>query len=113
MFGVGLGTASNQGLSGLSGIAHGLMAFSALEMVYLSRQRMWGWGSLIIVVSKSLYELASGQVFFDFMHMGLCGSPVAACHAGGVLGGILAFVMNCFINRRKTYFALGNTSINY
>lgn len=25
------------------------------------------------------------------MHMGLCGHPIAASHAGGVLGGILAY----------------------
>ena len=101
-FGLWLSPASSQGLSGLSGIAHGLMAFSALEMVRVPQQRLWGWTSLGIVVFKSLYELASGQVLFAFMHMGMCGDPVAACHAGGVLGGLAAFVVLHGVRRLKS-----------
>lgn len=44
-----------------------------------------------VVVSKSIYETISGHVLFEFMHLGLCGFPIAASHAGGVLGGIVAF----------------------
>ena len=84
---------SQNGLSGLSGIAHGLMAISAMEMLRLKDQRWWGAISLATVVSKSAYELWSGKVFFDFMHMGLCGQPLAASHAGGVLGGLVAFIL--------------------
>lgn len=90
-FSVWLGEATRLGLSGLSGVAHGLMAFSALEMIQLPNQRVWGWGSLALVAGKSFYELDSGNVVFAFMHMGMCGHPVAASHAGGVLGGIAAF----------------------
>lgn len=82
---------SQRGLSGLSGIAHGLMAISALEMMRHRDQRLWGLACLFAVVAKSGYELISGQVMFEFMHMGLCGQPLAACHAGGVIGGLLAF----------------------
>lgn len=79
------------GLSGLSGIAHGLMAITALEMLRHTGQRKWGALSLALVVSKSAYELWSGQVFFEFLHMGMCGRPLAASHAGGVLGGVIVF----------------------
>jgi rhomboid family GlyGly-CTERM serine protease len=96
--------ATANGLTGLSGIAHGLMAVTALEMVR-DEERPWaGLAVLATVVLKSMYEAVSGHVIFEFMHMGLCGSPVAVCHAGGVLGGVMAFaVMN---SRRKTVTAV-------
>jgi rhomboid family GlyGly-CTERM serine protease len=84
---------ATQGLSGLSGIAHGLMAVGALEMLRHNDQRRWGWFSLISVVGKSAYELWSGHVLFEFIHMGMCGQPLAACHAGGVLGALIAFAL--------------------
>jgi rhomboid family GlyGly-CTERM serine protease len=84
---------SQRGLSGLSGIAHGLMAVSALEMLGHKDHRTWGGLSLAVVVIKSAYELWSGRVLFEFMHMGLCGHPLAASHAGGVMGGVLAFLL--------------------
>jgi rhomboid family GlyGly-CTERM serine protease len=87
-----------QGLSGLSGIAHGLMAVTALEMFGHRHQRRWGAISLALVVAKSAYELWSGHVVFEFMHMGLCGRPLAASHAGGVIGGVLTFLL---MNRRR------------
>lgn len=84
---------SQRGLSGLSGIAHGLMAVSALEMLRHKEHRTWGGLSLAVVVTKSAYELWSGHVLFEFMHMGLCGQPLAASHAGGVMGGLFAFLL--------------------
>ncbi len=84
---------ARQGLSGLSGIAHGLMAIAALEMLRHREQRRWGWISLCMVVGKSAYELWTGQVLFDFMHMGMCGQPLAACHAGGVIGALIVFTL--------------------
>ncbi len=84
---------SQRGLSGLSGIAHGLMAISALEMLRHKSQRTWGIVSLSVVVAKSIYELWSGQVLFEFMHMGMCGQPLAASHAGGVIGGVFTFII--------------------
>lgn len=80
-----------RGLCGLSGLAHGLMAVSALEMLRYPDQRTWGWRLLATVVIKSAYELWRGKVLFDFLHMGLCGHPIAASHAGGVVGAILVF----------------------
>lgn len=84
---------AQRGLCGLSGIAHGLMAISALEMMRHKGQRKWGLFSLAVVVSKSSYELWSGHVVFEFMHMGLCGQPLAASHAGGVVGGLAAYLI--------------------
>ena len=81
-----------KGLCGLSGIAHGLMAYSGLELMH-TRKRIWvGLFSFLLVFTKSIYEFINGEVVFTFMHMGLCGSPLAACHLGGVVGGILCFV---------------------
>lgn len=94
-------TISQRGLSGLSGIAHGLMAVTAVEMLWHKRQWVWGLISLGMVTTKSAYELWSGEVLFEFMHMGMCGHPLAASHAGGVMGGLLAFALVISIGRPK------------
>lgn len=96
----------NQGLSGLSGIAHGLMAVTALEMLAHPRQKTWGVVSLALVTAKSAYELWTGHVFFEFMHMGMCGQPLAASHAGGVVGGILAYIVYKVLSQKEI---IGNT----
>jgi len=51
-----------------------------------------GLASLLAVVAKSTYEAATGHVAFAALHLGDVASPVAICHAGGVLGGLLAFL---------------------
>jgi rhomboid family GlyGly-CTERM serine protease len=89
------------GLCGLSGTAHGLMALTGLEMIKDGKNKRIGQVSFMVVLIKSIYELISGTVVFDFMHMGLCGTPVAACHFGGVVGGILSFLVMTLIDRRK------------
>jgi rhomboid family GlyGly-CTERM serine protease len=85
-----------RGLCGLSGIAHGLMAVSALECMIGGRadRKTWltGMVSFGVVVSKSIVEVLQGHVFFEFLHFGLMGLPIPACHAGGVLSGILMFL---------------------
>ncbi|MEW6079265.1 MAG: rhombosortase [Thermodesulfobacteriota bacterium] len=83
----------SQGLCGLSGIAHGLMAFSGLEMMRDKTTARVGFICLAIVVVKSIYEAATGTMFFSFLLFGLCGIPIAVCHAGGVLGGIVSFIL--------------------
>ena len=93
LFGIVCGDAQRLGLAGLSGIDHGLMAFTALEMIRSDRSSVWGLLALFLVVGKSGYELMAGGVVFNALHMGLCGIPVAACHAGGALGGLLAFLL--------------------
>lgn len=80
------------GLCGLSGIAHGLMAVSALEMIQEKDSFRFGLLCFLAVAVKSIYEIINGNVLFSFMHLGLCGYPLAPCHAGGVVGGIFAFL---------------------
>jgi rhomboid family GlyGly-CTERM serine protease len=81
----------SQGLCGLSGIAHGLMAFSALELMQEKANFKTGAICLAAVSVKALYEAATGDVLFSFLQFGLCGIPIAICHAGGVMGGILSY----------------------
>jgi rhomboid family GlyGly-CTERM serine protease len=81
------------GLCGLSGIAHGLMAIAALRMMQRGDERKMGLAMFVVVVLKAMYEALTGTVMFEFLHFGLCGSPVAVSHAGGVLGGILGFYL--------------------
>lgn len=83
----------SRGLCGLSGIAHGLMAFSGLEMIKDKSTATTGIMCLSVVVAKSVYEAVSGTVFFSFLLFEMCGIPIAVCHIGGVLGGILSFLV--------------------
>lgn len=80
------------GLCGLSATAHGLMALTALQQIEKSDTVRLGTASFLLVASKSVAEAITGEVMFDFLHMGLCGSPLAACHLGGVCGGVIAFI---------------------
>ena len=89
-------TIAASGLCGLSGVAHGLMGISGLEMVAAksSHQTLRRAGVLcfVAVVLKSGLEAVTSQAFLSSLHFGLLGTPVAVCHAGGVLGGIAAFL---------------------
>jgi rhomboid family GlyGly-CTERM serine protease len=90
------------GLCGLSGIAHGLMAITALELI--SRRPggtplfRAGVAVLAVVVAKTLLEVWTGQVLFACLHFGAIGLPVVESHAGGLLGGLIAFAL---LNRRS------------
>lgn len=84
-----------RGLCGLSGIAHGLAAVTALElMTGASRKtlRLAGLASFALVLGKSLLEAATGRIAFASWHPGSLGFPIAVCHAGGVLGALLAWL---------------------
>jgi rhomboid family GlyGly-CTERM serine protease len=84
---------STSGLCGLSGIAHGLMAISAIEMLAGEKtERKIGWISLILVAGKAGFEAITGRMFFGFLDFGLLGSPVAVSHAGGIIGGLIAML---------------------
>ncbi len=107
-------TTINQiGLCGLSGIAHGIMAVSALEMMQArSKDRSnfkIGIICLALVISKSIYEIIIGDTLFSFLQFGLCGTPIVDCHAGGVIGGIISFGVieriNYFRQKSKTLLA--------
>ncbi len=81
------------GLCGLSGIAHGLMAISSLEMMQEKETFQVGIISLIALIAKSIYEGIMGKVFLEFLYFGLCGTPIIACHTGGVIGGFAAYLI--------------------
>jgi hypothetical protein len=85
-----------RGLCGLSGIAHGLMAISALDMVRAGNDpaiRRAGLISFALVVAKSIIEALTGSIMLERLHFGRLGSPVAVCHAGGVLGGLVGWAL--------------------
>lgn len=81
------------GLCGLSGITHGLMAISALEIMRSEDRTLRNAGIIcfLVVVSKSMVEAFTGHIAFGFLHFGSIGNAVAVCHAGGVLGGLIIF----------------------
>ena len=87
---------ADSGLCGLSALAHGLMAVLALEMMSGHkpghRLRRIGAFCLATVLAKSVIEAITGEAFLRILHFGALGSPVAVCHAGGVLGGVLGYV---------------------
>jgi len=88
---------STSGLCGVSGIAHGLMAVSALEMVsgqpHGSAERRIGYISFLLVIGKAAVEALTGRMLFTFMYFGLVGDPVAVSHAAGVIGGLLPLLL--------------------
>ena len=67
------------------------MAISAIEMIRRNarREQHAGWFMLFIVIAKALIEAVTGKIAFSFLYFGLVGIPIAACHAGGVIGGLL------------------------
>lgn len=90
------------GLCGLSGIAHGLMASCGIELARSiprgSREQLWGCACLLAVAAKSLFEVLHGRCLFEPFDFGQLGSPIVACHAGGVLG---ALVLECWRRGRS------------
>lgn len=42
---------------------------------------------------KVAWELAIGTVFLQQLHLGDIGQPIVATHAGGVLGGLLGYLL--------------------
>ncbi len=85
------------GLCGLSGIAHGLMAVSGLELVARhpphSAERRLGLITFILVVTKAAVEALTGRMCFSLLEFGLLGQPVAVSHAGGIIGSLLALAL--------------------
>ena len=72
------------------------MAISALDQMNgptdKTLQRA-GAATFIIVVVKCIIEAATGRIVFESLHFGALGSPVAVCHAGGVLAGLSLWVI--------------------
>jgi membrane associated rhomboid family serine protease len=78
------------GFCGLSGIDHGLMAFTALRLLGERGQRTIGAAVLAVVSLKVFAELGTGGVILASLHIGDVGQPNVWSHAGGVLAAILA-----------------------
>ncbi|HBA82566.1 MAG TPA: rhombosortase [Verrucomicrobia bacterium] len=91
------------GFCGLSGVAHGLMAVVALDLAANKKGppfiRQTGCISFVLLSAKSLVEALSGNLVFDFVHPYSVGLPIAVCHAGGTLGGVLAYALFAFRTR--------------
>jgi len=85
------------GLCGLSGIAHGLMAVSAVELIIAhaprSSERRLGWISLGLVIGKAAFEALTSRMFLSFLDFGMLGTPVAVSHAGGIIGALGAMLV--------------------
>jgi len=85
------------GLCGLSGLAHGLTAVLGLELIWPERNpgavsmlnRVMGWLSLLGVTGKALMEVLTGHILFESWHLGSLGTPIAACHLGGIVGALV------------------------
>lgn len=92
------------GYCGLSGVAHGLMAFLALTWILpgpytdkhdqKDRVRL-GAGMVLLIFSlgKSIVEVISDFIIFSHFHMGELGVPIVHAHLGGALGGIATFIV--------------------
>jgi len=79
----------SNGLCGLSGIAHGLMIIAALEMIRNKQTKTLGWLAFSIVIIKTTIELTVSPTALAFLHLGNVGIPIAECHAGGIIGGLI------------------------
>ncbi len=87
------------GLCGLSGIAHGLMAITGLEIIAQARAAnevdstmvRVGWLTFLSVTAKGLYEAVTGHFLFAGSHLASIGTPITACHLGGVIGGCVVY----------------------
>lgn len=88
---------TTQGLCGLSGIAHGLMAASAVEMMRVNARSTAEWRigafTFALVVGKAAWEAISGQVLFEFLYFRMVGDPITISHAGGIVGALLATLL--------------------
>ena len=83
---VATGGSVAQGLCGLSGIAHGLMAYIALRNCSrLPQERLSGATTLLFLLIKSICEWFTGIPFLNFLHFGNIGDPILAAHLGGVV----------------------------
>jgi rhomboid family GlyGly-CTERM serine protease len=82
------------GLCGLSGPAHGLMAGLCMQQARAARQQGRRADLALVAVvlavalAKSAWESWTGSVVLASWHFGELGTPIAACHLGGVLAGL-------------------------
>jgi len=89
------------GLGGLSGVAHGLMLLAALEAAARPEKEKRALGVLYfaVVLCKTLFEQFSGQVLFAQLHPGSIGTPIPACHLGGLIGALASAAISLFAKK--------------
>lgn len=83
-----------RGLCGLSGIAHGLFAVTALEMLmHRDSKGSRTLGDLLFagLMTKVLLEIVSGGGVMNYLHIGNVGVPIVTSHLGGLVGGCAVF----------------------
>lgn len=89
---------SLDGMRGLSGVVHGLLGVWALERILLPgrspAQRSLGLAVLLVTIGKVVVELKSDWSLYAALHLGGAGGYTPACHAGGLIAGMMAFA--CF-----------------
>jgi len=93
---------ATHGLCGLSGISHGLMGITALEMMALplcERGKIIGATLFAGLAAKCLWEMITGKVLLASFHLGSVGTPVVETHAGGLIGGVAAFTLLALVKR--------------
>lgn len=107
------------GFCGLSGMAHGLMfllgalwTHQALANTGNSGKQKLKRTTLLLGCTlagvssiKSIAEVLSGSILLGNLHAHNLGTPIVHAHLGGVLGGLIAFVLYYSLNRdrRKTF----------
>ena len=90
-------TAWRLGMTGLSGVDHGLLAAVGIQQLVQSwrtQRRLSGFAlvTLTIVFGKSIWEVTTGGVAFAGLHLGAIGTPVLLSHLGGALAGAAASI---------------------
>jgi hypothetical protein len=88
---------ATNGLSGLSGAAHGIMVVAALELFTRYPKgdglRTAGVILFVLVAAKVVIEAATGSVLFSKLHFGDVGVPIPVSHLGGVVGGVVGYLI--------------------
>jgi rhomboid family GlyGly-CTERM serine protease len=88
------------GLCGLSGTAHGLMALLCLQRIGSAREKATehlAYSAVLVgLVAKCLLESLTGDALLASWHMGAIGTPIAVCHAGGLLGALAFWLVSGF-----------------
>jgi membrane associated rhomboid family serine protease len=106
--------AGSAGLCGLSGAAHGLITFIALQYLVTetsTRLRWLGGSCLFLVLLKSSYEAYTCAPALDWLHLGSIGRPLVWCHTGGLLAGAVMFVLwYCLKHRNKSSSSSSSSS---
>jgi len=80
------------GLSGLSGVCHGLGVVAGTRWMASARDRATfgvGLAWSLTCLLKPMGEMLLGQNLLGWAHLGDVGIPAPECHLGGALGGVV------------------------